>query len=35
MQHDFDQEGGLPLCEGECRDALEALIVGHRNSSKM
>ena len=35
VQHHFDQEGGLPIREAEAGDALDALLVGHRNSSKM
>ena len=35
MEHHFDQEGGLSMCEAEACDALDALLVGHRNSSKM
>ena len=35
MQHHFDQEGGLPVSEAECCDPRDALLVSHRNSSKM
>jgi hypothetical protein len=35
VQHHFDQEGSLPMRESEAYDALDALLVRHRNSSKM
>ena len=35
MQHHFDQEGSLALREAEGGNPPDALLVRHRNSSKM
>ena len=35
LRYYVEKEGGLPMRESEAYDALDALLVGHRNSSKM